>query len=64
MCIGCHYIFKTLGFTSDKVITVALSYRGELTPPPDKRGRHDPKHKISKDNQAVIEAHIIIIIII
>uniref|UniRef100_UPI00358E9926 uncharacterized protein n=1 Tax=Myxine glutinosa TaxID=7769 RepID=UPI00358E9926 len=55
-----QFFLKTLGYTSDKMITVTLSSvsQGDLSPPPDKRGRHAPPHKLSEDKRSLIEDHI------
>ncbi|XP_055512034.1 uncharacterized protein LOC129709606 [Leucoraja erinacea] len=55
------FFLFTLGYTSDKVITVKLNSAtpGEISlQRDDMRGRHDPKHKLSAKNQTLISDYI------
>ena len=55
-----NFFLKTLGYKSDKVITVTLGQTNpdNLSPPPDKRGKHEPKHKISEETLFSVSNHI------
>ena len=54
------FFLRTLGYTSDKVITVTLQNckEGANTPSSSKRGKHIPANKIPQENQEVIINHI------
>ena len=54
------FFLKTFGYTSDKIITTSLASasRDVLIPPPDKRGKHDPTHKLTADTRKMLEDHI------
>ena len=54
------FFLRTLGYTSDKVITVTLKNckEGAITPSSDKSGKHIPANKIPQENQEVIINHI------
>ena len=60
--IVCKIFFlNTLGYTADKIISVTLSSvdgYSDLSPPPDKRGRHAAAHKLSADKLSIIVEHI------
>ena len=53
------FFLRTLGYTSDKVITVTLQNckEGANTPSSSKRGKHIPANKIPQENQEVIINH-------
>ena len=54
------FFLLTLGYTSDKVITVTLKNckGGAIKSSSDKRGKHIPAIKIPQENQEVIINHI------
>ena len=54
------FFLKTLGYSSDKVITSTLlaTPSGALTPPADKRGKHAPANKKTDDTRKLITDHI------
>lgn len=54
------FFLKTLGYKSDKVITVLLSSNptSQLAPKKDMRGRHAPSNKLSDDINKMIKEHI------
>ncbi|KAJ8049568.1 hypothetical protein HOLleu_02356 [Holothuria leucospilota] len=54
------FFLSTLGYSSDKVITVALGSvkPGKLVPQSDQRGKHPPVHKMSEEHWPVIQKHI------
>jgi len=54
------FFLRTLGYTSDKVITVTLKNckEGAITPSSDKRGKHIPGNKLPEESQEVIINHI------
>ena len=51
---------STLGYSSDSVIKalVARMTPSKVSPPPSKRGKHAPKHKLPQETKEDIEAHI------
>jgi len=55
-----QFFLSTLGYKSDKLLTVLMSAntRPELTPKADMRGRHPPANKLSADTQNSIREHI------
>ena len=54
------FLLHTLGYSSDKVITVTLNSRpqGSLTPPADMRGKHRPAHKLPELSLNTNQSHI------
>ena len=55
------FFFNTLGYTADKKMSVTLSSvdgYSDLSPPPDKRGRHAAAHRLSTDKLSIIVEHI------
>jgi len=60
ICQVCKDFFlRTLGFRSDKVVTVLLkNVVSQLAPTADQRGRHKPLNKLSDETMKIIKDHI------
>jgi len=61
ICQVCKDFFlRTLGFRSDKVVTVLLKKNvvSQLAPTADQRGRHKPLNKLSDETMKIIKDHI------
>ena len=62
MRVCMKFYLRTLGYTHDTFVKNAFRYFTENTkvlPSPDKRGRHDPPHKLSADDIQSIRNHIL-----
>lgn len=54
------FFLRTLGYTSDKIITVTLQScdQGSIMPANDRRGKHEPANKLSDESHQLIVGHI------
>jgi len=55
-----EFFMRTLGYMHDSFLTAICrsTERGDATPPPDKRGRHEPSNKLTTEARSLIEKHI------
>ena len=54
-----NFFLSTLGYTSDSVLKCLFAQMTptKITPPPPKRGKHHPKHKLPQETVEDIKKH-------
>lgn len=55
-----RFFLATLGYTGDSVLRAMFAKMTptKVTPPPSKRGKHDPKHKLPQESVSDIKDHV------